>query len=289
MMSAVDSPWGADAAQAFRRSLPADRPGLLRVYNLRLPFRLQVVARRGQHLLADERLRGLLEQGESVVVEPYHMLHYEGATSIDPRVGYQLHLAIHDDGRDAGTDGPGTASSPILAARVAHAVFCDPASDWSVLRAADRMRVGPRQLKAQLFRENSALTAIVREQRLMRALLALLAHPRARANLESAAGQFGFASVARLDDAFDEHFGSSASQIAALAWYPALTWSVAGAGIRLSGGPSCVTARGYSGCAVAHEQPARNANYPFDPGDSRIREIQIVDPLGMRQSASIRT
>jgi AraC-like DNA-binding protein len=224
-MHTVHSPALADRVSGH--GLPIGRASLLRVHNLRLPFRMRMIAQRGQHRLAGERRHGLLAQGESVVVERYRTVHYEGAISIDPRVGYELHLVIHDDGPHAVADVPCISPSRILAARVAHAVFREPACDWSVALAAERMEMSARHLKARLFRENSALTAIVREQRLMRALLALLAQPYARENLSALADQFGFASAARLDDAFDEHFGSSASRIAMLAWYPSLTWSVA--------------------------------------------------------------
>ncbi|KVK75899.1 hypothetical protein WS90_24925 [Burkholderia cepacia] len=71
--------------------------------------------------------------------------------------------------------------------------------------------MSPRELSGQLFRENNALTAIVREQRLMCALLALLAYPQTRVDLRTLARQLGFASAARLNDTFDGHFGSSAS------------------------------------------------------------------------------
>jgi AraC-like DNA-binding protein len=192
---------------------------LLRVHNLRLPFRMQMIARRGRHLLASTRRRGVLAQGEAVLIERYRTVHYEGTTLIDPRVGYELHLLIHDD-----EPGSGTRSS--LAARIALAVFREPACDWSIALAAERMQISARTLKAQLFRENNALTAIVREQRLMRALLALLADPQLRNDLASLAMEVGFASVSHMDDAFDAHFGCTASRVARLAWCRALTWSV---------------------------------------------------------------
>lgn len=229
MMHAVHLPTPADIAYRPGRGLSAGHGSLLRVYNLRVPFPVRITARRGHHQLAGERRRGVLAQGESIVLDSYRTMHYEGATSIDPRVGYELHLAIHDRAPCDDADSLGSASSPALAARVARAVFRAPARDWSIALAAERMQLSTRHLKGQLFRENSALTAIVREQRLMRALLALLAQPCARQNLATLADQSGFASAVRLNDAFDEHFGSSASRIATLAWYPALTWSFAGA------------------------------------------------------------
>ncbi|WP_168788504.1 hypothetical protein [Paraburkholderia aromaticivorans] len=225
MMHALNSTASAHVARVPGRGSHPGRVRLLRVCNIRLPFQVEFVARRGQHLLAGERRRGVLAQGESVVVERYRTVHYEGATLIDARVGYELHLILHDVPPiiDVGE----ACTAPALGAVLAYAVFCEPACDWSVALAAERMQMSTQHLKAQLFRENNALTAILREQRLMRALLALLAQPHARQNLPALAGQFGFGSAARLDDAFDERFGSTASQIATLAWYPALTWSFA--------------------------------------------------------------
>ncbi|MGF6997086.1 hypothetical protein [Paraburkholderia sp. GAS32] len=200
------------------RNFVAGDACVLRIRNLRLPFGMQMIARRGRHRFASGRREGTLEQGRSVSVEPYRTVHYDGTTAIDPRVGYELHLLLHDE------------KSPVadeaLAARVALAVFREPASDWSVALAAQRMELNAQNLKAQLFRENHALTAIVREQRLMRALLALLAQPRARNNLAALAGRFGFTSATRMNDAFAAHFGCPASRVAKFAWYPALTWSM---------------------------------------------------------------
>ncbi|QVN23145.1 hypothetical protein [Burkholderia pyrrocinia] len=231
---AVDWPPGADAT-ARREAGP------LRLYNLRLPFRLQMIARRGRHRLAGERRSGVLAQGDTVVVDRYRTVHYEGATAIDPRTGYELHLLIHDERplahrAQAGAT-PGVAACCPLAACVADAVFREPARAWSVARAAEHLQMNARRLQTLLFRESAALTAIVREQRLMRALLVLLAQSSARGDLAQLADQVGFASASCLDNAFDAHFGASASRIARLAWCPALTWSIAGTG-GASGGPS---------------------------------------------------
>jgi AraC-like DNA-binding protein len=225
MTHAVNSTVSAHVASVPARALHPGCARLLRVCNIRLPFEVEFLARRGQHLLAGERRRGVLAQGESVVIKRYRTVHYEGATLIDPRVGYELHLVLHDT--LPFTNVGETCTAPTLAAALAYAIFCEPVCDWSVALAAERMRMSTQHLKAQLFRENNALTAILREQRLMRALLALLAQPHARQNLTALASQFGFISATRLDRAFNEHFGSTASQIATLAWYPALTWSFA--------------------------------------------------------------
>ncbi|MBE2966666.1 helix-turn-helix domain-containing protein [Burkholderia cepacia] len=228
MIHTVHSPTVVDANTVSARE-PTTRGGrLLRLYNLRLPFPIHLSARRGHHLLAGERRRGVLTQGRSAVLAPYRTVHYEGAVAIDPRTGYELHLTIDRHVEHVATDAWDTTATPVLAVRVARAVFSDPASAWSVPFTAERLQMSPRTLTGQLFRENNALTAIVREQRLMRALLALLAYPQTRDDLRALAVQLGFASAARLNDTFDEHFGSTATRIATLAWYPALTWSFAG-------------------------------------------------------------
>ncbi|WP_152608041.1 helix-turn-helix domain-containing protein [Burkholderia sp. A9] len=227
MIHTVHSPSVVDANSLTTRGFSTRGGRLLRLYNLRLPFPIHLSARRGHHLLAGERRRGVLAQGRSAILAPYRTVHYEGATAIDPRIGYELHLTIDSHLERVASDAWGTSATPVLAVRVAHAVFSDPTSDWSVSFTAERMKMSPRELTGQLFRENNALTAIVREQRLMRALLALLAYPQTRDDLRTLACQLGFASAARLNDTFDEHFGSSATRVATLAWYPALTWSFA--------------------------------------------------------------
>ncbi|VWC32173.1 hypothetical protein BLA13014_06332 [Burkholderia aenigmatica] len=228
MIHTAHSPTVVDANSPPVRGLPTRGGRLLRLYNLRLPFPIHLSARRGHHLLAGERRRGVLTQGRSAVLGPYRTLHYEGATAIDPRIGYELHLTIDRHVEHVAADSWDTTAAPVLAVRVARAVFSDPALEWSVPFTAERMQMSPRDLTGQLFRENNALTAIVREQRLMRALLALLEYPKTCDDLHALAYQLGFASAARLNDTFDEHFGSSATRVATLAWYPALTWSFGG-------------------------------------------------------------
>ncbi|WP_185624984.1 helix-turn-helix domain-containing protein [Burkholderia cepacia] len=228
MIHTVHSPTVVDANSLPARGMSTRGGRLLRLYNLRLPFPIHLSARRGHHLLAGERRRGVLTQGQSAVLAPYRTVHYEGATAIDPRIGFELHLTINRHVEHIATGAWDTTATPVLAVRVARAVFSDPALEWSVPFTAERMQMSPRDLTRQLFRENNALTAIVREQRLMRALLALLAYPQTRDDLRGLACQLGFASAARLNDTFDEHFGSSATRVATLAWYPTLTWSFAG-------------------------------------------------------------
>ncbi|HDR9178755.1 TPA: hypothetical protein QDB23_006075 [Burkholderia vietnamiensis] len=227
MIDTVHSPTVVDASVLPARGLTTPGGRLLRLYNLRLPFPIHLSARRGHHLLTGERRRGVLTQGRSAVLAPYRTLHYEGATAIDPKIGYELHLIIDRYVEHVAADAWGTTATPILAIQLARAVFSDPALEWSVPFAAERMQMPPRELTGRLFRENNALTAIVREQRLMCALLALLAYPQSCEDLSALAYQCGFASATRLNDTFDEHFGSSATRVATLAWYPALTWSFA--------------------------------------------------------------
>lgn len=207
----------------------------LRLYNLRLPFVVRVTARRGEHRLASARRSGILIEGASLVVPAYRLLHYEGATITDARAGHELHLHIDDDSPNAAirvTDGAAPSlrhcdTDQALSIRLARAVFLNPAADWSSGRMAEHAGMTPRELSTQLFREGSALTAIVREQRLMRALFALLAPPPAQADLKHLAVQAGFASFARFDAMASRHFRCSTAKLAKLAWCPALTWSTA--------------------------------------------------------------
>jgi AraC-like DNA-binding protein len=215
----------------------------LRLYNLRVPFVIRVTARRGEHRLASGRRSGILHEGASLVLPAYRKLDYEGATIIDARSGHELHLHIDGEPHDAAPRATGDAArslrrrdaEPVLAIRLARAVFLNPAADWSFCRAAEHTGMTPGSLRTQLFRESNALTTIVREQRLMRALFALLARPHTQAELKHLGGQWGFTSGTRFRSAFSRHFGCSTAQLAKLAWCPPLTWSAAPA-LCVSGG-----------------------------------------------------
>jgi AraC-like DNA-binding protein len=196
--------------------------GVLRLNAIRLPFPMEIVARRGGHLLSGSRRWGVLAQGESIAIGCYRAVSYKGPAVIDPRVGYELHLRICREITEPALD---TSERGQLAVRLARAVFLHPAHDWSVDAAATYMQVPTGRMKARLLQENSAYSTIVREQRATRALLTLLAHGRAREQLAQTARLSGFSDTARLNAAFIAHFGVSASRVATLAWYPAITWS----------------------------------------------------------------
>lgn len=206
----------------------------LRLYNLRLPFSLRLTARRGRHRLASSRRSGILQEGASICLPAYQTLHYHGATVIDARVGHELHLIIQDEPEpptfsfcSAESRRSPDGACVNLTTWFARAVFHDPAGAWSRVDGAERAGVSPRQFAGQLFREGSAFSTIVREQRLMRALLLLLAQKDTTVDLTHLAERVGFASRRRLDTAFFNHFGCSLAQVARLAWCPAFTWSTA--------------------------------------------------------------
>ena len=206
--------------------------GVLCLNAIRLPFPMEVVARRGCHRLAGSRPEGVLVQGESIAVACYRTVRYGGPADIDPHVGYELHLRIRAEIAAPAFD-PSTDSG--LSAHLARAVFLHPSRDWSVDAAAACMHMRAERLKMRLFRESNACSAIVREQRAIRALLALLADGRAREQLAQTARLCGFADAARMNAAFIAQFGMSASRVAALAWYPAITWSFVTAHARAGG------------------------------------------------------
>jgi AraC-like DNA-binding protein len=212
----------------------------LRLRNLRLPFVIQLIARRGAHRLAGRGRAGILVEGTSLVVPAYRSLHYEGAVIIDAKAGHELHLLICDETPAADLYVHRGLALPLrranvdlaLTTRLARAVFLNPAAGWTPALAAEHAGMTIRGLSAQLFREGGAVTTIVREQRLMRALLLLLTPQPARADSRPLATQVGFAPHARFDAMFSRHFGFGAAQLAQRAWCPALTWSMA-PGLRL--------------------------------------------------------
>ncbi|MBK5050509.1 hypothetical protein IQ289_19120 [Burkholderia sp. R-70006] len=147
-----------------------------------------------------------------------------------------MHLSIYDQTPEAASGGDAntaaarrcTDADPALTTRLARAVFLNPAADWTPCGAAAHVGMTIGALKTQLFREGSALTATVREQRLMRALLELLTPPPAWGrDMGHLAVQVGLTPHARLDEIFLRHFGCCAAQLARLSWCPALTWSIA--------------------------------------------------------------
>lgn len=188
----------------------------MRLSNLRLPFATEIVGRRGACRLSHARHSRRLEWGRSVRLPAYELFHVEvepGALS----AGSALHLELSAADR-APMPGRWLPCEPgALTLRIARAAFASPDASWSRAHAAAEMGMSVRELSARLLREGGALTDIVMEQRLMRALLELAHGARVPCT--------GFSSRERLHTAFYDRFGVSADRMAAMHWRCALSWS----------------------------------------------------------------
>lgn len=175
------------------------------VANLRLPYGVRLRAVSGAHAIRSQRRAGVLYEGASVRVDPWQRFYHDGVVASTANVGTHdaLHIELCDDLETQPARVPGAA----LTLRLAHAVFAEPWRDWSLATAAHRMAMPATRLRALLFREGSAFTAIVREQRLMRALLSLCVHQEIHADLAQLASWTGFGTLARFEAAFFQHFG----------------------------------------------------------------------------------
>ncbi|EHP42064.1 hypothetical protein OR16_16602 [Cupriavidus basilensis OR16] len=209
----------------------------LHLRNLRLPFPVDIVCLRGEFHMASGRRAGLLPEGATIRVPAYQLFHCEGASVIDLRGGKELHLVVQDEAHQPPPHAEHTGRMAMPAPwqshiagpstlQLARAVFQDPGAPWSVRYAADALNLPAREFCRHLFREGSALTDIVREQRLMRVLLKLAG---GRFSSREIALGHGFASFERLDAAFSDRFGCSAERVARLAWHASLSWSRASA------------------------------------------------------------
>lgn len=197
------------------------------VRNLRFPFALWLCALRGGHLLQGDHRRGVLCEGSIVRIAPWTRFHYDGPDSgttlrgREPRLELDAAVSsLRDHDRETST----RSSNLALTLQVAQAVFEQPWADWSAASAAQRVGLPAARLRAALFREGSALTAIVREQRLMRALILLTASDRLHADLTQLANSTGFGTLARFEAAFSQHFGCKASAAHTLSSGNALAW-----------------------------------------------------------------
>ncbi|WP_343585647.1 hypothetical protein [Herbaspirillum sp.] len=87
--------------------------------------------------------------------------------------------------------------------KLAAAIFGEPATDWRAARVAGMWQVTPARLRALLFAEGESLRALVREQRVARALAQL-------ARIDGSGGGFadaGFASAAAMAQACQDVIG----------------------------------------------------------------------------------
>jgi AraC-like DNA-binding protein len=108
-----------------------------------------------------------------------------------------------------------------LTLQLARAVFAEPDAPWSRPHAAAAWNLSEQRISAQMLREGSSLSEVIREQRLMRALLAIAQADSYR----SVSNAFGFSSLERLYAAFFDRFGTCAEQLCALRWHCAMSWS----------------------------------------------------------------
>lgn len=188
----------------------------MRLTNLRLPFATKIIGRRGACLLNHARRSRRLERGGSFRLPAYQLFHVEvepGALS----AGNALHLELSAADRPSPPASWSHREPGLLTLRIARAAFATPEAPWSRAHAAAVLGLSVCELSARLLREGGALTDIVLEQRLMRALLGL-----AQGEPASCAGS---ASLERLHSAFYDRFGMCADRLAAMRWHCILSWS----------------------------------------------------------------
>ncbi len=170
------------------------------VANLRLPYAVRLRAVSGAHAMRSQRRAGVLYEGESLRVEPWLRFHHDGVVACTANAGARPELCIELEGP------PVLGPDAALTLQLAHTVFAEPWAEWSLAAAAERLAMPVTRLRAWLFREGSAFTAIVREQRLMRALLSSCAHGEIHADLAQLASWTGFGALARFEAVFFQHF-----------------------------------------------------------------------------------
>jgi hypothetical protein len=195
--------------------------------NLRLPFVAEVVCRRGACLIGSGRYIHSLEQGGSFRLSAHRTFHLglHCATSVGK--GSTLHITL-SEGPDLSGEVQGVAANLAfegatriagpLTQQLAKAIFIAPQAPWSRAYAAAVLGLSMPRLSAQMLREGRALTDIILEQRLMRALVAVSLHG-------EAASAFGLATQERLYAAFFDRFGDCAEHFATGRWCGALSWA----------------------------------------------------------------
>lgn len=183
------------------------------VGNLRFPFAVYLYAKRGDQTLHSGSRRGVLREGEIVEVSAWTRFHYDGPVAAASRARGNPCLEIETGASLL----PPHGREATLTLQLAREVFADPSADWSAACAAQRAGLPPGRLRAGLFREGSALTAIVREQRLMRALVSVSAVQETRIDLSLLASWTGFGSQARFEAAFFQQFGCCPTAMGSLA------------------------------------------------------------------------
>lgn len=105
-----------------------------------------------------------------------------------------------------------------LTLKLARAVFGEPNAPWSRAHAAGMLNLSLRELSAWMLREGAALTKLVCEQRLMRALMEV-------SQGKGRHAKYGFVSRERRDTAFFDRFGVGVKQVAAIGRTGIVSWS----------------------------------------------------------------
>jgi AraC-like DNA-binding protein len=194
------------------------------VRNLRFPFALQLRALRGNHRVQSGSRRSTLHEGSVLWIGPWSRFHYEGPCPGSAPPGFGVGLELDADFAPL-QEATISSFRATLTLQVAHAVFAQPWVNWSVGSAAQRLHLPAARLCAGLFREGSALTEIVREQRLMHALVSLSASNGCHIDFSQSASWTGFESQLRFEAAFFRHFGCRACAANSLSMGTALVWA----------------------------------------------------------------
>lgn len=203
----------------------------MQLNNLRLPFDVDVLCRSGVCWLRGARRSISLRAGEGVRVRARRRFDMETMSPGLMTRGDAIHLAV---AAPAETGGGGFARRPgavwtdeparPLTLQISRAVFLDPDAPWSRAYAAAMLDLSIRDLSAQVLREGAALTNLVCEQRLMRALFDVSHGRGMRAT-------YGFASRERRDAAFFDRFGVCLEQFAIIGRAGIVSWSGMPSGI----------------------------------------------------------
>ncbi len=199
----------------------------MRLSNLRLPFAVEIHCWRGRCQVSEHCRSKPLIRGECIRMPEYRQFCLEFLPWTPTSESNAVHLSISDvipksasgqadvDGWSCDTDGH-------IKLRVARAVFADPDAAWSRNHAAGVLKIPVRSLSSKMLQEGAALMEIVREQRLMRALVDMIHNERARMHEKSS---YGFCSLEQLQSEFYDRFGISLDRNAAERRHCAITWS----------------------------------------------------------------
>ncbi|MFS8978977.1 hypothetical protein PO002_31560 [Cupriavidus necator] len=197
----------------------------MQLNNIRLPFDVDVHCRSGGCWLRGAMRSVALKAGESARVSAYRrfdlytmshsliaasdVIHFDVMASRRP---------IRDESGDHSRRNWTHDPAKPLTLKLARTVFGEPNAPWSRAHAARMLDLSLRDLSAWMLREGAALTNLVCEQRLMRALIEV-------SQGRGQHGRYGFVSRERRDTAFFERFGVCVEQVAVIGRVGTLSWS----------------------------------------------------------------